>query len=714
MSQSGKLSVRSLLLASTAALCAPTALIAQQASDGDTVTLDTITLEGTYETESTDSYTTSRISVGDKDARSPREVPQSTTVLTRERLEDGNFTSLDTAMRRTPGVVVLTNDDGRSSIYSRGFEFDSLYLNGLPRPLSSIYGTQPDMAIVDHVEILRGPSGLYFGAGEPAGAINMRLKQPREELSYSTSVEVGSWNKRRAEVDVTGKLNESGTVRGRMVAAYGTQDSWVDTVDNETLVLYGTVAVDLTPDTTATFSINHQKRDITPFNGLPTTSTGELLDFSRSTYTGADWNDFNSTVNDYIVEVEHRFDDGGNLKFSALWSQTDVDMLYGYAGSAISDAGTVSGMRWLYRDYEQDALSLDAHLSKPLELFGVENTLIIGADYRKDDSTLYNGTGVISGTYTLSQLNSLARPSASYSTRADSKTEQSGIYAQWRIKPTAELTLIAGGRVSWYEASTTTTTLSTGAQSLSETEENGKFVPYLGAIYDLSDSVSAYASYTEIFQPQTQTDASGNILKPRTGRQYELGVKAELLDGLNVTAALFDLKDSNRAISDTANTGYYLAQGEAHMRGLELEATGNLGHGWEVVAGYTYTDTEFDNTNTAAGSEFYSPEHMLQLWGKYRFQQPGWNKVQIGAGIKAFSDFKNITRTATGGATTIEGSGYAVVDLMASYDVAENVTASLSINNLFDKSYYERVGGTSVFNFYGEPRSVTLKIAAKF
>ena len=138
---------------------------------------DTLTLSATYETEGSGSYASDDISVGDKDARSLREVPQSTTVVTRERLEDGNFTSLDTALRKTPGVVVLSNDDGRSSLASRGFEYDSLYLNGLPTPLSSIYGTQADMATVDHIEILRGPSGLFTGTGEPAGAINMRLKQ---------------------------------------------------------------------------------------------------------------------------------------------------------------------------------------------------------------------------------------------------------------------------------------------------------------------------------------------------------------------------------------------------------------------------------------------------------------------------------------------------------------------------------------------------------
>ena len=342
------------------------------------IVLDTLTLSATYETEGNGSYASDDISVGDKDARSLREVPRSTTLGKRERLEEGNFTSLDTALRKTPGAVVLSNDDGRSSLASRGFEYDSLYLNGLPTPLSSIYGTQADMATVDHIEILRGPSGLFTGTGEPAGAINMRLKQAQEQRGYSVSTQVGSWNNYRLEGDVTGALNASGTIRGRLVGAYGDKDTSVDGADNRTKALYGTIAADITPDTTATFSINHRARDIAPFNGLPTYEDGSLLDISRDTYTGADWNTFENEVTDYIAEVEHRFADGGHAKVSALYSTVDVNFLYGYAAGAAAADNTVSGMRWLYRDFDQNALSLDAHISKPFQLGATENNIIFG------------------------------------------------------------------------------------------------------------------------------------------------------------------------------------------------------------------------------------------------------------------------------------------------------------------------------------------------
>ena len=708
------------LLATTMLAGTITAVKAQQptatADMADATELEPIVVEGaTYETEGSGSYSSKLVSVGDKDTRPQREVPQSSTVVTRKRLDDGNFTSLDTVLRKTPGVVVLSNDDGRSSLYSRGFEYDYLYLNGLPTPVSSIYGTQPDMATVDHIEILRGPAGLFGGASEPSGAINMRLKQASDQYKTQVNTIFDSWKGKRVEGDITGPLNQSGSVRGRLVGALAAKDSWTDTVDNKVAVAYGTVAADITDTTTATLTINHRQRDITPFNGLPTYENGTLLDLDRSTYTGAKWNNFENNVTDYIAEVEHKFDDGGHAKVSALYSHVDVDFLYAYASSYALPNGDINGSadtRWLARDYSQDSLSLDAHVSKPFELFGQEHNIIAGADYRTTDSSLRTATGTIAGNQNIYDWNSdIAKPTVNLGPATDTDLEQWGLYGQLRVKPIDPLTLIGGGRFSWFETTSGSTSSS----------EKGKFTPYAGVVYDLTDAVSAYGSYTEVFQPQTATDASGALIDPRSGRQFEVGLKAELFDGVNASLALFDLTDSNRAISDPNNLGSYLGVGKAHLRGLEAELSGKVMENWEVAFGYTYTDTEYKNTTRAAGSEFYTPEHMLQLWTKYTFDGRGdWSDgLFVGGGVKVFSSFKNVSRavnasTGVAAATAIEAPAYAVVDLQAGYKFSDNVTATLTVNNVFDEKYYERVGGTSVFNFYGEPRSVSFKLATTF
>ena len=329
-----------------------------------------------------------------------------------------------------------------------------------------------------------------------------------------------------------------------------------------------------------------------------------------------------------------------------------------------------------------------------------------------DGDLLRSQLATIAGNQNIYDWNEdIAKPTVTYGAATETDLEQWGLYGQLRVKPLDPLTLIGGGRFSWFETTSGSTSSS----------EKGKFTPYAGVVYDLTEAVSAYGSYTEVFQPQTATDVSGNLLDPRSGQQFEIGLKAELFDGVNASLALFDLTDENRAISDPDNLGSYLGLGEAHLRGVEAELSGEVMENWEVALGYTYTDTEYKNTTRAAGSEFYTPEHMLQLWTKYTFDGRGdWTDgLFVGGGVKVFSSFRNVSRavnatTGVATATTIEAPAYAVVDLQAGYKFSDNVTATLTVNNLFDEKYYERVGGTSVFNFYGEPRSVSFKLATTF
>jgi outer membrane receptor for ferric coprogen and ferric-rhodotorulic acid len=678
----------------------------------DATQLPTIVIEGSsYETEGTGSYTTDLISVGEKDVRPLKEIPQSTTVLTRERLQDANYTSLDTAMRETPGIVVLNNDDGRSSIFSRGFEFDTLYFNGLPAPLSSIYGTQPDMAIVDHVEVLRGPAGLFGGTGEPAGAINMRLKQAPDNFEARFTASGGSWNNRRAEIDVGSPLNKAGTIRGRFVGALQAKDNFVDVSDARVGVGYGTIQADIAENTTATFSISHMERDITPFNGLPTLADGTLLDIDRSTYTGADWNNFDNSVTDYIVELEHKFEDGGHAKVSGRYSDRSANFLYGWAGTAADANGNVGSMSWLGQDFSETSLSLDAHVSKPFELWGQEQNVIVGADYRHVNTTSLRGTGRITGPFNIYDWNSdVPEPTVNYTQQTKTDPTQFGIYGQLRIKPVDRLTLIGGGRLSWYDA--TTTNLTTGANQ-SEVDIDAETTPYAGIVYDLTDWLSAYGSYTQIFQPQTDLDADGNMLKPREGRQFEAGLKADLFNsGMNGSIAYFNLRDENRATANPNVPGASVALGKVEAQGIEIEASGEILPNWQLAGGYTYTKTKYLNT-AQQGDVFstYTPEHMFQLWTKYTFDENAGalKGFYVGGGLKAFSSFSSVAQ-----GVTVRAPGYTVVDLLAGYKFNDHLDASLTINNVFDEKYYARVGSASVFNFYGEPLSATFKISSTF
>lgn len=691
-----------------------------QGAGSGSVTLAPVTVQGdapagTIEaatTEGRDSYTTDTVTVGAKDPVPVRAVPQSLTVITRQRIEDQNMTQLEDAWRRTTGAMVATNDPGRSSLFLRGFEIDNYLVNGLPAPVSSIYGTQPDLAIFDRVEVLRGPTGLYGGSGEPGGTANLALKRAGKEFGASATGSVGSWENYRGEADVTGPLVESGRLRGRFVGAYQDRESFTDVVDNKVGIGYGAVEADVTEDTTVTIGVWRQERDITPFNGLPVSTTGKFLDIERSTFIGADWNRFDNSTTESVLELEHRFDGGGKAKLGMRVADREVDFKYAYGATAVNPAVGTTSMTAIARDYEETSLALDAHYSQPFRLLDRTHTATVGADYRRYEQTVLQGSASnFTAPMNVYDPNpDIAEPTITYTSRSEADPTQMGVYGQLRLKPVERVTTILGARTAWYES--TVTNLVTGTSQ--STEIDAEVVPYAGLVVDLTEHLSAYASYTDIFQPQTDLDASGSVIDPRSGTQYEIGLKASFMGGrFNASTGLFKLTDKDRALADPDSPGSFVNGGEVESRGFEAELSGRLLEGWEVFAGYAYTETEIIKAATTSQGQPFStitPEHSFNVWSKYSFgEASGLDGFFVAGGARVVGSFYSQV-----GSTRIEEDGYVVVDAQVGYRLNENLVTSLTVNNLFDETYYSRVGGLGLFNFYGEPRSALLKVTASF
>ena len=292
-------------------------------SVGDT-SLETLTVKGNrlYEmlpSEMTGGYAVDAATVGTKTPAALRDIPQSISVVTRDAIEDRNLDTLDQLARRTPGMRVLSNDDGRSSIYARGYEYDEYNVDGLPAPMASIVGTVPNLAAFDRVEVMRGPSGLFNSTSEMGGIINLVRKRPTEDFQGHVAGRYGSWDQNYLETDISGPIDAAGRVRGRLVVSNDDTNGYVDDNENTNQTFYGALDIDLDEDTLLSFAFLRQHRDLVPNNGLPTDANGNLLDVTRSTFAGADWNRFEMQSNDYIAELTHRFDNGGYGRIAALF-----------------------------------------------------------------------------------------------------------------------------------------------------------------------------------------------------------------------------------------------------------------------------------------------------------------------------------------------------------------------------------------------------------
>lgn len=232
-------------------------------------------------------------------------------------------------------------------------------------------------------------------------------------------------------------------------------------------------------------------------------------------------------------------------------------------------------------------------------------------------------------------------------------------------------------------------------------------------VLDATKQVSVYASYSEIFKPQSSLDVSGNIIKPRVGGAYEAGIKGSFLDdSLNTHLAVYHMVDENRAVAipNCLGTNCNEAAGKVRSRGIEAQVSGSPLPQWNMSAGYAYvlTDTQ-KGTTTTTGQTFApeTPKHSANLWAKYTFSGGMLDALSLGGGVKAVSSFYSQS-----GNTRWVQDGYAVVNAMAGYAISDSLDLNLTVNNLFDEVYYEKMSAGRQF-YYGEPRSAMLTLRAK-
>lgn len=664
-------------------------------------------------TENSGSYTSNAVTIG-KGTQSRKEVPQSISVITRQRMDDQNLVQVQDVVKQTTGMMVQRFDGANlfSSYYSRGYQVDSIQLDGLTFGNSGNV-TEFDTAIYDRVEVLRGPAGLFQGSGEPSASINLARKRATADPQLQGSITAGSWNTTRADVDVSSKLDSEGRLRGRAVAVYDHRENFTDVIETERHTVYGTLEYDVSLSTTLSVGITQQKIDSGINQGLPAYANGRMLDVDTATFIGANWNEQQLDSTDYFAELEHRLDNGGQVKLAAR--HLDRFMLYkgARANGAVTAAGNTA-IQNVYYSPDRDNDSADLYLSTPFELGGQKHNFLIGADWRNQDE-------VADAAYALPTLQNVFNPdhnlpmpvfNQNVSTTTSDQT-QYGVYSQLRLKPVDKLTVMLGGRESWFSAETRN--LTTG-QKTGDYSQNGEFTPYAGLVVDITPAVSAYGSFADIFQPQNNIDASGQQLPPRTGKQFEVGVKGGFMQGrLTPQLAVFRINDKNRAIDDpnSSNVNHYIASGEVQSEGYEAEISGEVLPGWDLSTGYAYTRTEFLTAPTASqnGDVFSTatPRNNFNLWTRYRFQEGLLSRLSIGGGARSVSSFY-----AQSGSTKFVAEGYTVVSAQVACALSKNLEASLTGNNLFNEKYYEKVSGSGRQNFYGEPRSAMLTLRARY
>ncbi|MHA6193815.1 TonB-dependent siderophore receptor [Pseudomonas wadenswilerensis] len=678
-------------------------------------------------TDNTGSYTTGAVTIG-KSAQSLRETPQSVTVMTRQLMDDRNLTTLTDVLNKTPGLSFTQRNFGSHAFQSRGFVLgdEAFLVDGIPGQVYAPGGwMSPSTVVYDRVEVLRGAAGLMVGAGNPGGAINLVRKRPTAESRFSITTRAGSYDNYGLDLDGSGKLNDAGTLRGRMVVSYDDKGSYLDELKTKAPLLYGIVEADLSDDTTLTMSLRREEKRVDGYSiwGLPRYSNGQNLDISRSTTLVQDWNHLNTNVTETFVELDHRFNENWTNKTSFTYSKADLDMVSAYGNGAI-DPVTQSGSLWRnveFRHTNVESVGIDSFMDGRFDAFGQSHQITLGANWSRQDTTErrlpYQRAASAAIPINIFDVDhsAFAKPTrTAWTNESNYVDERSGVYANARLHLSEPLSLILGTRVSWFKYDYDQV-LGPGNDYV--TQQNREVTPFAGLIYDFAENWSWYASYADIFKPQNGRTFDGSPLDPAIGTNYETGIKGELFDKrLNVSAALFYIKQEDLAVNDpdpthdcpTNPSGICQVNGVLQRsKGIDLEASGEVLPGLEVLAGYTYNRIVSPDGNPLT---IDTPKHIARISTSYTPQEGEWNRLTVGLGVSAQSGFVG----GTVGGNDYGSPGRGIWDGRIGWKLDEHWKVNLTGENLFDRKYYTVAAGLNRGNVWGDPRTFMLTLRGDF
>ncbi len=688
-------------------------------------------------TEGTKSYAARGASIARGD-KSLKDIPQSVTVVTRQRMDDQNLDTFDQVIMQTPSVHRIFVNSGQSGYRIRGFQKSAGGLvDGVQTYASfdAILGQAPDMATIDRVEVLRGATGLQFAAGNPGGVVNLVRKRPLSESRIGIVARGGSWDYMRGEVDVTGPLNAAGTVRGRVVGVYEDRGYFYDRAKSEASTIYGIIEADLSEDTLFTIGYRRQRYDVDGvylFQGLPVASDGSNLNLPRSLSVGPNWSSYGSNSDELFAELKHQINADWTAKLSLDGQSGMISEIYASRCNFLVDPVTLAQPSTCTRPvigyssrYDFSRRSVDLVMEGGVDLLGRHHQLRLGATHNRDVRQDYLASVTFTGQYfSLADPWMTAIGTPNFSTPAHTgkvEFKTYSLYADAVIELAERLRLTTGARLNWYAQNNYS---AAGVRTYSNRQDH-RLTPFAGLVFDLTRNLSLYASYSDIFSPQaTYTKTSGAALEPAIGANYEVGIKGEFADGrLTASAALFQIDQTGLAEIDadypsggcpgSVSSGLcYVNGGKVRSKGFELELNGEIARGLQASAGYAYTDAYYvrdrdangNPTSKEGGPYGVVPHHSFRAYLTYNL--PGaasdWT---VGAGVSAQTktaglDYQSIMRRQ---------SGRSVWDGQITYRISDNNSISVNVKNAFDKKYFSDEYGYR----YGEPRNVMVTLRSK-
>lgn len=649
------------------------------------------------------------------------ETPFSIQVVPRDLMDDQQAVTVKDAIKNVSGMV--------SSAYSyydfvqlRGFANSqaSVYYNSLQ--LQSIGGLET--ALLDRVEVVKGPASMLFGRIDPGGLVNLVSKKPQADFAASIQQQIGEDGFFRTTGDVTGKLTEDGKVLYRLVGAYTDADSFMDTVQKRNAV--GGAYLTFKPSDAFEFNLRLEAQDYkfvdTEDIGIPIVGK-KPVNLPRSTFLGdaVGWDEPNNPKRINVgFDWTYAFNDNWKLTQRFHWDDRDEHQTTlwnnGFDGIATLDRGL-----W-FVDVNRETFATNLDLLGNLDLAGMKHKMLVGVDYYKHRENWNGFSDVTPAVPSINIYNPNNHAISAAALRAlpenffyNTSDEWYGLYAQDQISLTEKFDLLVGGRYDWASTGSgqSGTSLPDARDSL-EKNKDSEFSPRIGVLYKFNPSFSTYASYSESFGLNNGRSTGGGSFDPQKAEQYEIGAKYSAADeSLTASIAIFNLEKQNVLTDDvsTPDPSDQIAIGKVRNRGVEVDVSGRITNHVSLVAGYAHNDMEItvDNNGNEGNRPKNVPRDLLSVWAKYDTAPGAVEGWQFGLGAYL------VGRRYGDDANTWELAGHTTASAMLGYRTKlgnNKLTAQINIDNLFDKEYFDR-GGFDAAK-YGAPRTAVGSLKLDF
>ncbi|MCA4388365.1 TonB-dependent receptor, partial [Acinetobacter baumannii] len=491
-----------------------------------------------------------------------------------------------------------------------------------------------------------------------------------------------------------------------------TGDSYLDRYSAEKNGFAGIVEADLTDSTllTAGYSQEQNKPNANNWGALPLLdANGKQISYDRSYNPNPDWAHWDNETQNAFVELKQKINDQWNAKltYNYLDTKHNSRLLY-YYGYPKADGSGVSLTPWGGQEH-QEKHAVDFNLEGTYKLFNREHEATLGYSYVRNHQQDKQSTGTINDSNVIKSTTtdwaSWTPQSITWSDfteAANYKQNINSIYAATRLHLNEDLKLLLGA--NYVQAESKGESYSS-PMSYSES----KVSPYVGLTYNFTPEYTGYMSYTSIFRPQTGIDKDTNqALKPIEGKSYEMGVKSSWLDDrLTGTLSVFKTEQNNYPLrnSDGNPLNRKVPTSDLESQGVEVGLSGQITD--NVNLSFGYAQFSIKDTKNGGEARTYNPNQTLNLLTTYT--PPVLPKLKVGAGLQWQDGIKLYDSNVNG---TIKQDAYALVNLMASYEVNDHITLQANGNNIFDKKYLNSFPDGQAF--YGAPANYTVAVKFKY